>query len=46
MASALPWMASASGTEIRSPDGSGDSWWSVQPGDGEAVPGGSRDEGR
>jgi hypothetical protein len=43
--SALPWMTLASGAEIRSLDGSGDSRWSVRPGDGQAAPGGSRDEG-
>jgi hypothetical protein len=45
MASALPWMTSASGAEIRSPNRSGDSWWSVWPSDGGAVPGGSSEEG-
>jgi hypothetical protein len=39
-------VASASGAEIGSPDGSGHSWWSVRPCDGGAPPGGSRDEGR
>jgi hypothetical protein len=43
--SALPWSTSASRVEIGSPDGSGDSWWSVRPGDGGATPGGSGDEG-
>jgi hypothetical protein len=42
---ALPWMTPASGTEIGSPDGSGDSWWSVRPGNGGAAPGGSGDKG-
>jgi hypothetical protein len=42
---ALPTVMSASGLEIGSLDGSGDSWWSLRPGDGGAAPGGSRDEG-
>jgi hypothetical protein len=41
LASALPWTTSALGAEIWSPGGSGDSWWSVWPGDGGAAPGGS-----
>jgi hypothetical protein len=45
VASALPWTTSASGVEIGSPGGSRDSWWSVHPGDGGAVPGGSGEEG-
>jgi hypothetical protein len=45
MASALPWMTSASWAEIGSPGGSGGSWWSVRPGDGGAAPGGSGEEG-
>jgi hypothetical protein len=36
---------SASGVEIGSPDGSGDSWWSVRPSNGGAATGGSRDKG-
>jgi hypothetical protein len=43
--SALPWTTSASTAEIGSPGGSGDSWWSVQPGDGGAAPSGSGKEG-
>jgi hypothetical protein len=31
VASTLPWMTSASGAEIGSPDRSGDSWRSVRP---------------
>jgi hypothetical protein len=46
MASALPWMTSASGVEIRSADGSGDSWWSVWPCDRGAPLSGSGDEAR
>jgi hypothetical protein len=45
MASALLWTTSASREEIRSPDGSWDSWWSVRPGDRGAAPSGSGDEG-
>jgi hypothetical protein len=44
MASTLPWMVLGSEVEIGSPNGSRDSWWSVQPGDGGAMLGGSRDE--
>jgi hypothetical protein len=43
--SALPWTASASRAEIRSCDGSGDSWRSVRHCDGGATPGEFGDEG-
>jgi hypothetical protein len=46
MTSALPWMTSASGAEIGSLDGSGESWWSVWSSNGGSAPGGSRDKGR
>jgi hypothetical protein len=33
----VPWTELGSEVEIGSPDGSRDSWWSVQPGDGGAM---------
>jgi hypothetical protein len=43
--SALPWTMPASKAEIGSPGGSGDSWRSVWPGGGGAVPDGKVADG-
>jgi hypothetical protein len=45
MAAVLPWMMLSSRAEIGSPDGSEDSWWSVQPDDGGPTSVGSGDKG-